>query len=518
MAVERAGSAGLVGRTLSGKFKVERLLGEGGMGAVYVAEHVFTRRKGALKLLHRSFSELEEIVERFIREASAAGVIGSPHIVQTYDAGKLDTGEPYMFMELLDGAAVDQILEHRQRLDFEEAADIACQAAEGLVAAHGAGIVHRDIKPANLFVVRGERPFVKLLDFGISKFAPTYHGDHQLTAEGSLMGTPTYMPPEQVNGQRDIDHRADVYALGVVLYEMVVGAPPFGAETLMELSVRIHEGKYVPVTQVRSEVPPELEAVVARAMAVERSVRYQTAREFATALRPFCGTRVNSGNSVSSSIPVRVHVGSQRVSGTGPTVSGAPAADHPPTDLVNDATLPPPLSEASPKEAGVDLESSSTAAIGDVALQQRKRGRLGLILAAAAVVGGGLVTIALRDSDPETPVESAPGTTASTDDHLSGPAATPSVLGDLDETAADISPASAAEVADHLDAATPSVGPTSPRVGARQAPGADKHEPAKKASATPRTAPAVRGTAPAPSQSSPSVVERDGLSSENPFE
>src|SRR5690606_27806003 len=132
---------------------------------------------------------------------SAAGVIGNPHVVETYDAGLLDTGEPYMFMELLDGLPLDELLEQRSRLRFDEAVDLIVQAADGLAAAHASGVVHRDVKPGNLFLVGairtlGTRPFVKLLDFGISKFAPSYQQNHSLTVEGRLLGTPLYMSPE----------------------------------------------------------------------------------------------------------------------------------------------------------------------------------------------------------------------------------------------------------------------------------------------------------------------------------
>ncbi len=158
----------LEGQILGKKFLVRRLIGCGGMGSVYEVEHVVTKRVGALKLLHERYASVGSVVARFLREASAAGRIGNRHIVETYDAGELPTGEPYIFMELLVGRSVREVIASRGRLGFEEARDIVLQAVEGLAAAHAAGIVHRDIKPDNLFVCDGERGFVKVLDFGIS--------------------------------------------------------------------------------------------------------------------------------------------------------------------------------------------------------------------------------------------------------------------------------------------------------------------------------------------------------------
>jgi serine/threonine-protein kinase len=277
------GSISVLGQVLGKKYLVRRLLGEGGMGAVYEAEHVLTKRAGALKLLHTSYASVPSVVERFLREASAAGRIGNPHIVETYDAGELASGEPYIFMELLKGSSVRALLQERERIPFAEAREIALQVAEGLGAAHGASIVHRDIKPENLFLCDGERAFVKILDFGISKFAE-HHSVARLTEQGSALGTPHYMSPEQVVSKREIDGRVDVYALGVVLYECVTGRVPFDADSLPALSVKIFEGHYRAASTLVPDVPERLDQFFARAMARDPAQRFSSMRELRDAL------------------------------------------------------------------------------------------------------------------------------------------------------------------------------------------------------------------------------------------
>jgi eukaryotic-like serine/threonine-protein kinase len=270
-----------VGTLVAGKLRVVRALGIGGMGTVYEVEHELTRHRRALKLLHPIFASNHQVVARFLREASAAGRIGSPHIVETFDAGLLDTGEPYLVMEMLDGRTLADLLEETGKISEADAIDWIAQACDGLQAAHDAGIIHRDVKPDNLFIERSGR--VKILDFGISKFDPTLTGEKQLTGDLTL-GTPYYMAPEQTSKTSSVDARADVYALGVVLYESVTGARPFEAETYPQLIVRIHMGDY---TAASSLCPTAalLDAIIAKAMARQPEARFQTPAELARALR-----------------------------------------------------------------------------------------------------------------------------------------------------------------------------------------------------------------------------------------
>ncbi|HWA73022.1 MAG TPA: serine/threonine-protein kinase [Polyangiaceae bacterium] len=273
----------LLGQVLGKRYLVRRLIGSGGMGAVYEVEHLVTKRIGALKLLHPRYASVPEVVARFVMEASAAGRIDNPHVVQTFDAGELESGEPYMFMELLAGTPMSALIQSRGRLPFDEARELVLQAASGLSFAHAAGIVHRDVKPENLFVCHGDSPFVKVLDFGISKFTRA-EGDPRLTTEGAPLGTPYYMSPEQVVGQRDLDQRTDIYSLGVVLYECVTGDVPFKAETLPALGIRISQGQHVPASELVPELPRELDAVIARAMALDANDRFPDMPAFAAAL------------------------------------------------------------------------------------------------------------------------------------------------------------------------------------------------------------------------------------------
>ena len=273
-----------VGSVIAGRLRIVRRLGIGGMGAVYEVEHEITRHRRALKLLHAQMAELPEVQERFLREASAAGRIGNPHIVETFDAGRLDGGEPYLVMELLRGKTLADALAANGPLDVATACDVLIQTCDGVAAAHAAGIIHRDLKPENLFLVGPDGSYVKILDFGISKFDAAITGVQGFTLEGLPIGTPYYMAPEQVRGQKTVDVSADVYALGVVLYECLTAKRPFDADNLPHLIYLVSQGQYRAASELRPALPRVLDGIVAKAMALEPTERYPSVQELAAAL------------------------------------------------------------------------------------------------------------------------------------------------------------------------------------------------------------------------------------------
>jgi serine/threonine protein kinase len=276
------------GTVLADKLRVVRVLGTGAMGVVYEVEHTLTRHRRAVKVLNAEMLSRAPVVTRFLREASAAGHIGNRHIVETFDAGRLAGGEPYIVMELLHGETLADRLERDKRLPLADLVDIVGQACDGVQAAHDAGIVHRDLKPENIFLlVTGGPPFVKILDFGVSKFARALTDGNLVTREGAALGTPYYMSPEQVTGAPGIDGRADVYALGVILYECAAGERPFEAAAFPLLCARIHDGRPKNLGELRPDLPTGFVAVVQRAMTKERDQRFATARELGAALAGF---------------------------------------------------------------------------------------------------------------------------------------------------------------------------------------------------------------------------------------
>jgi len=274
------------GELIDDKYRIVRLIGEGGMGAVYEGENTRIHRRVAIKVLHAGVSEMPDVVARFEREAQAAGRIGSEHIVEVLDLGTLRTGDRYMVMEFMDGDSLAQRIRERGSMQPNDLYPIARQLLEALTAAHNAGIVHRDLKPDNVFLLRsrrGQADFVKLLDFGISKFA-NGPGGLSMTRTGVVMGTPYYMAPEQAKGAKDVDHRVDVYAAGVILYEALAGRVPFLADTFNELLFKIVLEKPEPLAQIAPHVDPVLAGIVETAMAREPSERFQTSEALRDAL------------------------------------------------------------------------------------------------------------------------------------------------------------------------------------------------------------------------------------------
>jgi len=266
------------GLTLADKYHLTTLLGQGGMGSVYRGEHVVIGKKVAVKFLHADLAGNAEVVKRFYREAQAAAAIGHDSIIDVLDVGISPNGEPYLVMEFLEGESLGDMLARTGPLDLAAALGIAEPALRALAAAHSKGIVHRDLKPDNIFIVRQPSgpPKIKLIDFGISKFAET-GGAEKLTQTGSVMGTPAYMAPEQARGSSSLDHRADLYSMGVILYEMLSGKLPFAGSNFTEVILNILTTEPVPPAQANPAFPPEATALVLRALAKDPAARFADA-------------------------------------------------------------------------------------------------------------------------------------------------------------------------------------------------------------------------------------------------
>ena len=276
----------------AGKFVVERVIGVGGMGVVVAAHHQHLEQTVAIKFLRRDAAKDEMAVSRFLREARAAIALQSEHVVRVMDAGRLDDGLPYLVMEYLSGLDLDQVLAQRGRLPLAEAVEYLLQAMEAVADAHAAGIVHRDLKPSNLFVTtRADgSPHVKVLDFGISKAFDAARGAKQpsLTVTSMTLGSPLYMSPEQVRSSKTVDARTDVWALGVIAYELLAGVQPFEAETVTGLCAKIVADEPVPLRSIRPDVPAAFEAVVLKCLEKSPAARYQSVIRAGGGAAAFC--------------------------------------------------------------------------------------------------------------------------------------------------------------------------------------------------------------------------------------
>lgn len=349
-------SPGLIGSKVD-RYQLERLLGAGGFGSVYRARHVHTDAAVALKLLKKNLGADQQMIERFLREARAAAAVGSDHIVRVTDAGLAADGQAFLALEFLDGCDLKELATRDAPLPHQRVAMLVLQVLDALAAAHAKGIVHRDMKPANVFVVRRtdergtERDFVKLLDFGISKM----HGDAAtsgLTMTGVAMGTPAYMAPEQFFDARSVDARADLYSVAAMLYELLSGRLPFDAESYAHLIVKVRTEQPQPLHQLAADVPVPLAQVVMVGLAKEAHQRWQSAKEFADAIRsamklPAAGTTPafqpapQHATPMPASVIDRTHTPSAPASSSG-WVAGnvAPPAVAPPSVPVATGSAP----------------------------------------------------------------------------------------------------------------------------------------------------------------------------------
>ena len=381
-----------LGRVLANVYKVDAKIGEGGMGAVYRATHVNLGKQVAVKVLTDAIAQKRDAVERLRQEAIAASSIDHDNIVDVVSFDRYDDGSVFIVMELLRGESLAERMESLRlagrTLTFAETVQIALQICDALGAAHERGIVHRDLKPENVFLAKkGERERVKVLDFGISKIKTAEAEQVRMTRTGQLVGTPLYMSPEQARGETDIDRRVDVYALGVMLFEMLTGAPPFDGRNYFELLWK-HGNEAPPSIRARCPeiaCPPELDEAVQRALAKERTARFQDMGSLAEALR----TALPDLSLPAASIPPELRT--SRPSGETRTPSPTPAP----------SSASSPSLRAAPSSAGASEPPPRSNALLWV-------GAAGLF---AVVLGGGLYAVMANGAPETTPTTSAPTTT-----------------------------------------------------------------------------------------------------------
>ncbi|MBN1770710.1 MAG: protein kinase [Deltaproteobacteria bacterium] len=294
------------GTMIDGKYRIVRLLGEGGMGEVYEAEHAFLQRRLAIKILNPEFTRNDDAVRRFYREAQAAGRVGHENICEVIDVGQTAGGLPYIVMQLLQGQSLAALIAESAPLSIGRTVDIVDQALAALHAAHQAGIVHRDIKPDNIHLISvgGRRDFVKLLDFGISKVRALDGGENvSVTRTGTVLGTPLYMSPEQARGDSSVDARTDVWSMGVIAYEMLLGQPPFKGDNYNQVLYSVLNAPIVSVRAQRDGVSRELDAVVMRALERDVDRRFRSAAALREAVLGAWMSVGESGFAVRASLP-----------------------------------------------------------------------------------------------------------------------------------------------------------------------------------------------------------------------
>lgn len=327
------------GDVLLGKYSVERVLGKGGMGMVLAVRHLHLGELYAMKIMLPEMLDHPEAVGRFLREARASARLRGEHVARVHDVGTLENGVPYMVLELLQGADLDHWLTTRGKLGVGEACSYVYQVCEALVEAHGLGIIHRDLKPANLFLTRKAdgTPCIKVLDFGISKDVTNAESiTSKLTKTGAIMGSPHYMSPEQLIDSKTVDGRSDIWALGVILYEISTGTMPFQAETMPEIVAKVLSVTPPPPSQIRPGLPTNFDSLVQRCMDKNRDNRYQSVQEVMQALTSFINPSDLPRASFSSIAPPSfsgtnesvtqsaVSLGQETISASAPTIVQAP--------------------------------------------------------------------------------------------------------------------------------------------------------------------------------------------------
>jgi eukaryotic-like serine/threonine-protein kinase len=459
------------GTVLAGKYRVDRVVGEGGMGVVVLATDEQLERKVAIKFLLPQYAQHHEAAPRFLREARAAVKIRSEHVARVIDVGTMENGAPYMVMEYLEGKDLAAVLDERQRLPVEEAVAHVLEACDAIAEAHSVGIVHRDLKPANLFLTRQPdgSSRIKVLDFGISKALVTggTGTDPSLTRTSSMMGSPLYMSPEQMKSAKNVDPRTDVWALGVILYELLTGEPPFNAESIPELSAKVLLEEPVAIRATRPDVPEALEAAVKRALAKDTAQRFPTVADLAHAIAPFGPARTRANVERASRV--------LKVSGM--------------ASVTSEAGAPPTASTEYARTAAAWADSA-----GAASTQTRGRGAvIGAAVAAVVALGVGVFLVAGRggSAQPQQPSSAGVSTIAAPEVHAAPLAPT--------QQAPALAPAPAASAAPSavVVPVLPSAEPAAPAVDTSKGQGAAKPLPPARVKPSSKSKAEVKAEVPA---------------------
>jgi serine/threonine protein kinase len=473
-----------VGAVLAGKFRVDRVIGQGGMGVVVGATHLHLQQPVALKFLLPDLVHSPQIVERFVREARASAQLRGEHVCRVSDVGAFDNGAPYIVMELLEGKDLASLLEASGRLPVGMAADYVLQACVGVAEAHALGIVHRDLKPANLFLTRRPdgAPLIKVLDFGIAKARSDRN--FSLTQTSAVLGSPGYMSPEQLRSTRDVDVRSDIWSLGVVLYELVSGRPPFTGESITELALHIAMDPTPPLV---GPMPHGFDQLVHRCLEKDPAQRYPDLANLAHALAAYGGPGAwDMANAVS------------RLLNVAPSASGSalPYANAPTVRAPISSPFPPghPAAQQPVRYASTPTTMGAAASSMVMAPAARQRGmRWGVVagVAGAAIAGVVVTALAMR-SDKQPPSQPAPTASSATEPaaHSTPPPAAPTAAAPAAEPSAPPPPAQPADAAVPVPpAAPPTVPPPPPAIPADAGADADAPRPPRP-SRPPRPKPA----------------------------
>ena len=423
-----------VGQTIAGRYHATRKLGEGGMGAVYLATHVTLEKQVALKILHSELARKADLVERFLQEAKAASRIRHEHVIDITDFGSTHDGAVFFAMEVLEGQDLHDVItrarhEHRT-LPWPRLESIFLQVCAALAAAHGKGVIHRDLKPENIYLIErmGSKDFVKLLDFGIAKLTEVSEGDRKLTRTGMLFGTPEYMSPEQARGD-SVDHRVDVYAMGCILYQLITGEVPFSGNNFMGVLSRhlADEPPLIPIARIQQVgAPGNINDVVQRALAKRPDERFQTIDALANAVR--AASQGGAGPGLLAPSASANQMPSFGSTGPLPTPGG-----HPPVPQ-GGGRMVPTAPSANPGATGAVPPRPVEARA-----PEKKRSSLGLLLVLVVLLGAGgaagfLLMGKKKSAEPDpgkaTPKVATPSTSAQTPAGADQPVATPPTSGD----------------------------------------------------------------------------------------